>query len=185
MINSKRWSVALTAVALLAGLHSSIALAHGPTRQKVQESIDIAAAPADVWAVVGDFQSAHTWLPMVESSTGEGGNSEGATRALHLGGDAQVREELKRYDADRMMLSYRIPSATHDVSVLPVSNYSSTITVRPNDNGGSTVVWKGAFYRGYMNNDPPENLNDEAAVKAVTGLYKAGLAELKKVVEAN
>jgi len=27
------------------------------------------------------------------------------------------------------------------------------------------VEWKGAFYRGYTLNDPPPELNDEAAVK--------------------
>ena len=45
--------------------------------------------------------------------------------------------------------------------------------------GGKTEVeWKGAFYRGFMNNDPPPELSDEASLKAVTDLYKAGLASL-------
>ena len=35
-----------------------------------------------------------------------------------------------------------------------------------------------------MNNDPPPELNDEAAVKAVKGVYRAGLDALKKKVEA-
>ncbi len=47
----------------------------------------------------------------------------------------------------------------------------------------SIVEWKGAFYRGYPNNDPPPELSDEAAVKAVTGVYKAGLEALKKKLE--
>ncbi|MCP4875666.1 MAG: SRPBCC family protein, partial [Gammaproteobacteria bacterium] len=38
-------------------------------------------------------------------------------------------------------------------------------------------------YRGYPNNDPPAELNDEAAIAAVTGLYQAGLAHLKEVAE--
>ncbi|MEO0424384.1 MAG: SRPBCC family protein [Pseudomonadota bacterium] len=172
----------MLAVAMLA--HGA-AHAHGPTRQKVSESVEIDAPPAAVWAVAGDFQSADTWLPMVDSSTGEGGNEEGATRTLVVGGGAgEVNEVLKRYDGERMILSYRIPQATHDVNVLPVSNYSSTLSVRANDAGGSTVTWRGAFYRGFMNNDPPENLNDEAAVKAVSGLYQAGLAGLKEYVES-
>jgi len=33
-------------------------------------------------------------------------------------------------------------------------------------------------------NDPPDELNDEAAVKAVTALYQAGLAGLKQVAES-
>ena len=50
--------------------------------------------------------------------------------------------------------------------------------------GDKTIVtWKGAFYRGYRNNDPPAELSDEAAVAAVTGLYQAGLAHLKKIAD--
>ena len=44
--------------------------------------------------------------------------------------------------------------------------------------GGSLIEWRGAFYRGYPNNDPPPELNDEAAIAAVTGVYQAGLDAL-------
>jgi hypothetical protein len=53
-----------------------------------------------------------------------------------------------------------------------------------NGKGGSTVEWKGAFYRGYMLNDPPPELNDEASVAAVRGVYRAGLDNLKKIADA-
>jgi len=69
------------------------------------------------------------------------------------------------------------------VKVLPVKNYSSTISVE-GEGGKSVLKWKGAFYRGYMNNDPPPELNDEAAVKAVSGVYEGGLAAVKKAAEA-
>ena len=59
-----------------------------------------------------------------------------------------------------------------------VTNYTSTITVTPDGDAKSTVEWRGAFYRGYMNNDPPPELNDEAATQAVTGVYRAGLDAL-------
>ena len=52
------------------------------------------------------------------------------------------------------------------------------------DDGHSLVEWRGAFYRGYPNNDPPEELNDEAAIKAVTGVYRAGLDHLKQALES-
>jgi hypothetical protein len=69
-----------------------------------------------------------------------------------------------------------------DVKVLPITNYSSTISVK--DAGGkATVEWKGAYYRGFVNNDPPPELSDEAAVKAIDGIYKSGLEALKKKVE--
>ncbi len=62
-------------------------------------------------------------------------------------------------------------------------NSSSTIAV--SEEGGKSVVeWKCAFYRGFMNNDPPPELSDEAAMKAVTGIYKSGLEALKAKVEA-
>lgn len=173
--------IAALALTLLA---TGVALAHGPTRQKVEESIEIDVPPAQAWEAVGDFQGWHRWLPMVETTRGEGGNEEGAVRTLVLaGGGGEVNEELKRRDADRMRITYRIPLEGHDMSTLPVSNYQSTVAVTANEAGGSTVTWRGAFYRGYMNNDPPDDLNDEAAVSAVTGLYQAGLKGLKEFLE--
>jgi hypothetical protein len=49
--------------------------------------------------------------------------------------------------------------------------------------GTALVEWRSAFYRGYPNNDPPPDKNADAAVAAVTGIYKAGLGNLKAVVE--
>jgi hypothetical protein len=69
------------------------------------------------------------------------------------------------------------------VKVLPVNNYSATIVVLP-AGGESKVEWRGAFYRGFPNNDPPPELNDEAALKAVGKIYRAGLESLKQKVEA-
>lgn len=158
------------------------AWAHGPTRQKVRESIEINAAPAKVWAAMGNFQDMG-WLPPVTKTEGEKGNEIGATRRLTLTGGATVDEELYKFDAPTMTYSYRI--TTVDVKVLPVTNYSSTLTVTPAADGkGSTLEWAGAFYRGFPNNDPPPELNDEAAKAAVSGLYKAGLESLKKKIES-
>jgi len=156
--------------------------AHGPTRQKVAESIAINASAADVWAVIGDFGAADQWLPMVEDIESSGGNEEGATRVLILGPNARLTETLRRHSDDKMSYSYRIPNDTLDVNVLPVNNYSSTLSVKA-DGDNSVVTWNGAFYRGYPNNDPPPELNDEAAVAAVTAVYKAGLANLKAMLE--
>jgi len=171
---------------LLAGLvlffsFSSTSSAHGPTRQKVTESVQINASADAVWNVIREFGNA-SWLPMVDSSDSDNGNEEGATRTLVLSSGDKVVEKLKSYNADKMSYKYRIPDATHDVSILPVTNYSSTLSVKA-DGDKAVVTWKGAFYRGYPNNDPPEELNDEAAVNAVSGLYKAGLTGLKKLVE--
>ncbi len=87
-----------------------------------------------------------------------------------------IAEVLYKYSDEKMSYSYRITDVA--VEVLPVTNYSSHLTVMPRDGGGSVVEWRGAFYRGYPNNDPPEELNDEAAIAAVTAVYEAGLAAL-------
>lgn len=162
---------------------SGLASAHGPTRKKVEETIEINAPASEVWEVIGDFGAADVWLPMVQSSDSKGGNDKGATRTLTLGPDAKIYESLKKHSDEKMSYTYKIPVNTHDVALLPVNNYSSTLSVK--DSGtGSIVTWKGAFYRGYPNNDPPEELNDDAAIAAVTALYKAGLANLKTMMES-
>lgn len=163
-------------------LSSSFAFAHGPSRLKVKETIEINAPASEVWAMIGNFDSAHTWLPMVESSTAEGGNTKGASRTLVLGADAKIFETLKKHSDEKMSYSYKIPIQEHDVNVLPVTNYAATLSVKEKGDG-SIVTWKGAFYRGYPNNDPPAELNDDAAVAAVTAVYQAGLTHLKKLIE--
>ncbi len=168
------------ALAALVALVPLAAQAHGPSRKKVEEKITINAPPDKVWAVVGNFQDM-SWLPPVETTTGQGGNEIKATRTLTLKGGATVDEELYKYSAENRSLSYRINKV--DVKTLPVNNYSSTIKVEPAEGGQSTVTWDGAFYRGYMNNDPPPDLNDEAAIKAVKGLYQTGLEGLKAKIE--
>ena len=171
--------VTLAAVAALATV-SFAAQAHGPSRQKVSESVEINAPADKVWKAVGNFQDAG-WIPVVEKTEGKGGNEAKATRTLHLKGGATVEEELGKYDAEKKSYSYRITKV--DVKVLPVNDYSSTVEVE--GSGDKTkVTWKGAFYRGYMNNDPPPELNDEASKKAVADLYKASLENLKKKVES-
>ena len=154
----------------------TMALAHGPTRQKVTVTQDVNAAPAEVWEAIGDFQDM-SWLPLVHSTQGEGGNEIDATRTLTLGeeGGPTIDEILYKYDAEKMTYSYRIEEVA--VETLPVTNYSSHLTVMPRE-GGSTVEWRGAFYRGYPNNDPPPELNDAAAIEAVTGVYETGMQAL-------
>ncbi len=159
------------------------AAAHGPSRQKVTETVTVAAPAAEVWALVADFCSIETWHPGVFACEGSGGNEPGATRVLTIGeaGGPQIHEELLKYDADKMSYKYKITRTVNEI--LPVTTYSSFLTVKDNGDGSTTVEWRGGFYRGYPNNDPPPELNDEAAVKAVTATYQGGLAALKTLAE--
>ena len=166
----------------VAVLACQLAGAHGPSRQKVEESVVINAAPAKVWAVVGNFNGLDKWVPPVEASEASNGNTVGSVRTLSITGGEKLHEVLEGYDAATMTVRYRMREP--NTKVLPVNNYTSSISVAPEGAGASRVTWRGAFYRGFMNNNPPPELNDEAAVKAVSGLYKASLEKLKKVAEA-
>lgn len=173
----------LRAVALgLAGLAlmSTLASAHGPSRQKVTETVEINAPADKVWAVIGNFQDM-SWHPLIAKTEGTGDNNPNATRVLTLKAGGELHETLLSNDPAKMIYKYELPHV--DPKVLPVNNYSSSLSVK-GDGAKSTVEWKGAFYRGFMNNDPPPELNDEAAVKAVKGVYRAGLDALKAKLEA-
>jgi carbon monoxide dehydrogenase subunit G len=164
----------LTLPALAGSAH-----AHGPTRQKVTEKIGI-NAPADaVWARIRNFDALKDWHPAVAESPADKGNAEGSVRQLKLKGGGALTETLESYDEAKKKYSYR----AKDGGALPVTNYTSTLSVTA-EGSGSVVEWRGAFYRGHPNNDPPPDQNDEAAIKAVTGVYQAGLANLKKLAEA-
>lgn len=178
MIRALAVTLAFSAVALVA--QPLPVDAHGPSRQKVTKSVEINAPADKVWKIVGNFQDLN-WHPAVEKTEGTGGNDAGAKRTLTLKGGGQIHEALVKHDAEARMMKYEITDV--DVKVLPVKNYSSSIIVE-GDGNKSVLTWKGAFYRGYMNNDPPPELNDEAAVKAVTGVYEAGLAAAKEAAEA-
>lgn len=155
------------------------AAAHGPTRQKVTEQVTIEAPAATVWGRIRNFDALKDWHPAVAKSPADKGNEEGSVRQLELKGGGTLAETLETWDDAKMRYSYRAKNG----GALPVTNYTSTISVKA-DGNKSIVEWRGAFYRGYPNNDPPPDQNDEAAVAAVTGVYQAGLANLKKIVEA-
>lgn len=156
-------------------------LAHGPTPQKAEEKITIAAPPAKVWAAIKDFADV-SWNPGITKTEATGGNdpAAGASRTITLKNGKVLVEGLDEYIADSMSYGYRL--STENLEALPVSFYSATIAVTPSGDG-SEVTWIGRFYRGDTGNFPPENLNDEAAVKAMTEFLQEGLAGIKAKVE--
>jgi Polyketide cyclase / dehydrase and lipid transport len=62
----------LIAIAFAALALPQAGWAHGPSRQKITETIEIDAPPAKVWAAIADFHDM-SWLPGVAKTTGEGG----------------------------------------------------------------------------------------------------------------
>lgn len=169
------------AMAVALGLAGG-AQAHGPARIKAEQSVVLDATPDEVWQVIGRFDD-FSWHPAIAATeiTPAGAPAdipEESTRILHLkaeSGDPTITEKLMSIDPDKRQYKYMITDVA--VTVLPVTNYSSTLQVKDKD-GKAEVVWKAGFYRGYPNNDPPADLNDEAATAAVNAIYQAGLDAL-------
>lgn len=157
--------------ALLAGFAILIAAAAAPRAEtgklQVVESVELSAAPAEVWRVVGAFDRLQDWHPAVESSTVQGDPDEpGATRRLMLAGGGEIKEELLNHSDERMRLNYRILE-----SPLPVADYESFLGVTATEDGGTLVIWGSRFN--------PFGASDAEARKVITGVYRAGLDNLK------
>lgn len=167
--------------------------AHGPVRGKMTATVSIDASADKVWDVISNYEDM-SWLPPVASVKADNGNNKGSIRVITLKGGGTITEELKNYKADKMTYKYKITDMSstktiqhagqdEDIPVLPVENYAAKLTVE--DKGGKAVVtWVATYYRGYVNNNPPAELNEEAADEAVEGILKAGLTSILQKFES-
>ncbi len=173
---------------------TGVSAAHGPVRGKLTVSISIDAPAEKVWDVIKDYEDM-SWLPAVESTKADKGNEKGSIRVLTLKEGGTITEELKKYDADKMSYKYKITDMStvktiqhagkdEDIPVVPVENYQATITVKEKG-GKSDVTWVATYYRGYVNNNPPKELNEAAADEAVTGIFTEGLVNLAKKFDSS
>ena len=187
----KKISLFVSAVLLLM---TATANAHGPVRGKLTATISIDAPAAKVWDIIKNYDDL-SWLPPVRCVTGEGTNNKGAIRTLHLAAGGTITEELKAYDASKFAYKYKITELSsvgtlkhagqdEHIPVLPVGNYAAEISVT--DKGGKAEVeWVATYYRAYVNNNPPAELNEEAADKAVGDVLSSGLTNLAKKLGAS
>jgi mxaD protein len=166
----------------LLGSSGLSALAHGPTPQKVEEKVEIAAPPAAVWAIAKEFANIGAWHPLIAKSEGKGGNAANGERTVELKSGGALRDSIDEYNEEGMSYAYRL--AKENVDAFPVSFYSAVLAVKPGANGGSSVEWVGRFYRADTGNEPPENKNDAAAIAAMKNFFQQGLAGLKAKAEA-
>lgn len=175
-------------------LFSAVVYAHGPVRGKMTATIDIEAPAEEVWNVIKNFDDM-SWHPGIVKTEAEGGNKKGATRVLTLAGGGEITEYLKKYDEKKMSYTYKITDMSvvktiqhagqdEDVPVLAVDNYQGKLTVKKKGDS-SVVTWVATYYRGYMNNNPPEELNEETADEQVTAILKEGLTNLLHKFEPN
>lgn len=171
----------LLASALMLPLAASAA--NAPSQQKVIREVVIKAEPAKVWAVVKDFSGLHKWHPAVESVTTETKADETGTQLLHrtltLKGGGTILEKQTINSDEEMKLEYKIVEG-----VLPVSGYRAIMQVKAGPGAGeSTLTWTGRFYNKANDVHAKPGEDNEAAVKAVEGVYDAGLPNLKSILE--
>ena len=167
-------------VAVVLAAVSTASLAAAPTLEATQ-SITIKASPDTVWAAVKDFDGLGSWHPAVAKDVIVAGknNEVGAERLLTLGDGGTIREKLLAWDAKGHSFRYSILEG-----VLPVSDYTSTLSVKAAAEGQSTVTWSGTFKRKDTGDAPAANANDEAATTTMNAVYKGGLDNLKAKLEA-
>ena len=146
----------------------------------VEEKIEVNAPTSLIWFKLHNFSDMGAWHPAVKKTELLDGqnNKAGAVRLLTLQDGGIIKEKLIQYKFKEKFFEYEIIEG-----VLPVSNYVSSLTVTDAKDGKSLVVWKGNFKRKDTSDKPATGLGDEDAVKAITGVYKGGLDNLKKVSE--
>ena len=138
---------------------------------EVSRSVDIAALPAAVWAIMGDFCSIELWHPQVEqcrlSEDEETAGIAMPVRGLKAsGGLGTIVEAETARDGASMSYSYVLLGGP-----LPVKNYSSTIAVTGKAQG-SVVTWRATF--------DADGMSDIEAVGTMEGVYERGLAGIAR-----
>lgn len=173
---------------------TATASAHGPVRGKMTATVSIDASAQKVWDVISNYDDM-SWLPAVASVNADNGNNKGSVRVITLKNGGTITEELKNYKADKMTYKYKITKMSsvktiqhagqdEDIPVLPVENYAAKLSVK--EKGGKTVLtWVATYYRGYVNNNPPAELNEAAADEAVTAVLTGGLTSVLQKFDAS
>ncbi|MDR2013000.1 MAG: SRPBCC family protein [Rhodanobacter sp.] len=156
---------------------ASLAYAAAPVLH-VTKSATVNAPAAKVWDAVKDFNSLNTWHPAVASSQiVEGANNKvGAVRLLTLKGGGTIKEKLLGLNPAAHSFKYSILEG-----VLPVSDYTSTVSVKAKGAGKSVVTWSGDFKRKNTGDHPAANEDDKTATDTIGGVYQGGLDNLTKM----
>ena len=178
-IEATKMKSSLLITSLLLGL-SINAFAESAKNLKVEENVVINASASKVWEKVSNFGDLGAWHPAVKKTEIVAGtnNTKGAERLLTLQDNGTIKEKLLSYNPKKMVFGYSILEG-----VLPVSHYTSTVTIKSQGADKTLVVWKGSFKRKDTGANPAAGQSDDDAVKTIIGVYRGGLDNLKKISE--
>ena len=133
---------------------------------KVTERIETTADA--VWELFRDFGGIQRFSPGIEKVEVTGAGI-GAVRTIRLPGGVSLQERLEAFDDRGRRLQYAIVGGP-----IPVSSYLATIEVK--DEGARTcrIDWSSQF--------EPKGIGDEQAHRMIEGVYKSGIAGVKKAL---
>ena len=169
----------LFSILLIFILNPFESFSHGPSRQKVSESISVKASAQKVWEIVKNFKD-FEWNDDVKNCSAAD-NKIGSERTIEFINGSIVKQKLEKLNDEKLMIGWRITET--DNKMLPVNSYAAKIFIISKDENTTDVKYKAGFYRGFMGNDPPEELNDENSKKKVENFIKKSLNGLKKFAE--
>jgi len=129
--------------------------------QTVAQSVELAAAPDEVWSLIGQFGG--DWHPMTArvSLTGTG---IGQLRTIQMLDSRKIIERLDAIDDAKRSIRYT------NIAGMPVSHYTGTLEVMPKGSG-CVVDWRAQFLA--------TNATDRAVKVMVSTLLKTGVENLK------
>ena len=128
--------------------------------QTAVDSVELAAAPDAVWAVIGQFNL--DWHPLV-AQVHLVGAGPGQIRRIETRDGGMVIERLDERDDSQRTYRYSL------VAGIPATHYTGTIEVRPNGNG-CIAQWRVEYLA--------DNQPDIAVRARVATLLKTGLGSL-------
>ncbi|WP_181700158.1 SRPBCC family protein [Chthonobacter albigriseus] len=156
---------------LFAGLAAGLLLATPALAVDAKQRVEDKTISVDkTWAIIGDFCGIGQWHPAVEKC--ELSEKDGAKlRTLSLKGGGTIIEKLEEWNDAEHKYTYSIIE-----SPLPVANYTSTLSVKADDDGGAGIRWVGTF--------DAKGATDEEAKTVIEGIYKAGIDSILAKAQA-
>jgi carbon monoxide dehydrogenase subunit G len=136
------------------------------TSVKVSDRVE-ASADA-VWDLFRDFGGIQRFSAGIEKVEVTGAGI-GAVRTISVPGGVQLQERLEAFDDRGRRLQYAIVGGP-----IPVSGYLATVEVTDEGPNACRIDWSSHF--------EPKGIGDEQARAMIEGVYKGGIAGVKKAL---
>jgi len=133
---------------------------------KVSERVEASAdAVWDLFRDFGGIQRFSAGIEKVEVS----GSGIGAVRTITVPGGVTLQERLEAFDDRGRRLQYAIVGGP-----IPVTGYLATIEVKDEGSKACRIDWSSHF--------EPKGISDDQARGMIEGVYKGGIAGVKKTL---